>query len=61
LISPHDITVSKNGREVYVGELATSPAGALHKFELATRKGKIDLFSSWDFEFFSFLSFRSSY
>ena len=41
LIAPHDIAVSKNGREIYVGELASSPVHALHKFELATRKGKI--------------------
>ncbi|CAF4235914.1 unnamed protein product, partial [Rotaria magnacalcarata] len=35
LISPHDITVSANAREIYVGELASSPANALHKFELS--------------------------
>jgi hypothetical protein len=35
--------VSANGREVYVGELASSPAGALHKFELSKVKGKEDL------------------
>lgn len=39
-MSPHDIAVSSNGREVYVGELASSPINALHKFELAKRKGK---------------------
>ncbi|CAF1639099.1 unnamed protein product, partial [Adineta ricciae] len=38
LKAPHDIAVSSNGREVYVGELATSPANALHKFELSKRK-----------------------
>ncbi|CAF4863663.1 unnamed protein product, partial [Rotaria socialis] len=38
LIAPHDIAVSTNGREVYVGELASSPINALHKFELATRR-----------------------
>jgi hypothetical protein len=38
LIAPHDITVSANGREIYVGELASTSANALHKFELAKRK-----------------------
>ncbi|CAF0866492.1 unnamed protein product [Rotaria sp. Silwood1] len=38
LNSPHDITVSANAREIYVGELATSPSNALHKFELSTPK-----------------------
>ncbi|CAF1152901.1 unnamed protein product [Rotaria sordida] len=38
LNAPHDIAVSTNGREVYVGELALSPMNALHKFELAKRK-----------------------
>jgi len=40
LISPHDIAVSTNAREIYVAELALSPANALHKFELAKSKGK---------------------
>ena len=40
LIAPHDIAVSSNGREVYVGELASTSANALHKFEIAKRKGK---------------------
>ena len=29
-----------NAREIYVGELATQPGHALHKFELSIRKGK---------------------
>jgi hypothetical protein len=41
LTAPHDIAVSSNGREVYVGELALSSANALHKFEMAKRKGEI--------------------
>lgn len=39
LDAPHDIAVSANAREVYVGELASSPANALHKFELSQQKG----------------------
>lgn len=38
LIAPHDLAVSSNGREIFVGELATKSANALHKFELAKRK-----------------------
>lgn len=39
LNAPHDIAVSSNGREIYVGELSTVPRGnTLHKFELAKRK-----------------------
>ncbi|CAF0855130.1 unnamed protein product [Adineta ricciae] len=38
LNAPHDITVSSNAREIYVGELALTPANALHKFELSKRK-----------------------
>jgi hypothetical protein len=37
--SPHDIAVSINAREIYVAELALSPANALHKFELSKQKG----------------------
>ena len=40
LNAPHDITVSTNGREIYVGELATASKNALHKFELTVRKGE---------------------
>lgn len=40
MVAPHDLTVSSNGREIFVGELATKPVNALHKFELAKRKGK---------------------
>ncbi len=36
--SPHDIAVSANAREIYVAELAPSPANALHKFELSKQK-----------------------
>ncbi len=43
-MAPHDIAVSANGREIYVGELALTSANALHKFELAKRKGKINCF-----------------
>jgi len=43
-MAPHDIAVSANGREIYVGELALTSANALHKFELAKRKGKINFF-----------------
>lgn len=39
-MSPHDIAVSANAREIYVAELASSPANALHKFELVRKKGK---------------------
>jgi hypothetical protein len=39
LISPHDIAVSTNAREIYVAELALSSANALHKFELSKDKG----------------------
>ncbi|CAF3020503.1 unnamed protein product [Rotaria sp. Silwood2] len=38
LIAPHDITVSTNAREIYVGELASSPSNALHKFELSKQR-----------------------
>ncbi|CAF2813402.1 unnamed protein product [Rotaria sp. Silwood2] len=38
LNAPHDITVSTNAREIYVGELASSPSNALHKFELSQKK-----------------------
>ncbi|UJR29117.1 hypothetical protein I4U23_010331 [Adineta vaga] len=38
LNSPHDITVSSNAREIYVGELSLTPADALHKFEISKRK-----------------------
>lgn len=31
--------MSSNGREIYVGELASSPGNALHKFELSQDKG----------------------
>ncbi|CAF1185230.1 unnamed protein product [Didymodactylos carnosus] len=37
LVSPHDIAVSTNGREVYVGELTDGKNG-LHKFELVKQK-----------------------
>ena len=40
MIAPHDITVSKNACEIYVGELASSFDSALRKFELSIRKGK---------------------
>lgn len=40
MISPDDIAVSINAREIYVADLAASSANALHKFELMTRKGK---------------------
>lgn len=32
--------MSSNGREIFVGELATKTSNALHKFELAKRKGR---------------------
>ncbi|CAF3800134.1 unnamed protein product [Rotaria sordida] len=38
LNAPHDITVSINAREIYVGELASSPNNALRKFELSKQK-----------------------
>jgi hypothetical protein len=38
LNSPHDVAVSKNAREVYVGELASSSVNALHKFEISKQK-----------------------
>ncbi|CAF4056558.1 unnamed protein product [Adineta steineri] len=36
LNSPHDITVSKNANEIYIGELASSPGDALRKYESLT-------------------------
>ncbi|CAF1192501.1 unnamed protein product [Adineta steineri] len=38
LNAPHDITVSANAREIYVGELASIPANALHKFQISKLK-----------------------
>jgi hypothetical protein len=39
LIAPHDIAVSKNAQEIYIGELASSPTNALRKFQLSKHKG----------------------
>ncbi len=39
MIAPHDIAVSKNAQEIYIGELASSPTNALRKFQLSKHKG----------------------
>lgn len=38
------MTVSTNGREVYVGQLSSEPGHALHKFELSKQKGFEEMF-----------------